>query len=513
MSQFRITQWFRDISISKKLNFTIGIMALLILMELFTLWFSLHLLSGVRAAVQQEGVWSKAQKDAINTLQQYAYSSDTLNHEKFIQFLEVNEWDRKAFLELKMDEPDPDKMWEGFVNSGVHPEDGNAIVDLFYYFNFISYVGECLDIFWTANELMVELRGLGNELHHNIVQNGPLDSEGISVLFTRLRDLNTDLTVLEANFSGTLGEAARWLDNLVLKLLFAIALTVEISGIFLAISLSRGISRGINEVIRVSKRVAAGDFDEKAEVYSKDEIGVLASSFNEMIDEVNQINQELKQFAYIASHDLQEPLSTIANFNALLQDPNTGWDEEKKNKVRRFIQDATLRMQGLIKDLMVFSRVGRNVEMGTVNMQVVIQDVVDQMQDTIAKTKAVITFSKLPTLIGNQIELNQLFQNLISNAIKFQKEDEIPQVNISYSGTANFHRFIVKDNGIGIPQKHQERIFAVFQRLHNANEYPGTGIGLATCKKIVNLHKGTLSVKSEEGKGSEFHFSFPKNLG
>ncbi|MFT5336620.1 MAG: chemotaxis family two-component system sensor kinase Cph1 [Sphingobacteriales bacterium] len=114
--------------------------------------------------------------------------------------------------------------------------------------------------------------------------------------------------------------------------------------------------------------------------------------------------------------------------------------------------------------------------------------------------------------MGNEVELNQLFQNLISNGIKFQNSSQVPEVDILYSSIPGFHKFVVKDNGIGIPKKHQDRIFAVFQRLHNTTDYPGTGIGLATCKKIVNLHKGELKVVSKEGKGSEFHIVLPKKF-
>lgn len=512
MFQFRINTWFRNISIRKKLNFTIGIMAMLIVVELLTLWGSLHILSGVRAAVQQEGVWSKAQKNAVNTLQQYAYSSDTSNYTHFITFLEINEWDKKAFKELEKEKPNRVIIHEAVVNSGVHPKDASAVIDIFYYFGFISYVEKSLNIFWQADELMLELRDIGTEMHANITQNSKLNSTEISILFDKLGELNKQLSLLEADFSNTMGESARWIDDLVLTLLFAIALTVEISGVLLAMSLSRGISKGINEVIRVSKKVAQGNFDVKAEVYSKDEIGVLANSFNDMINEVHHINKELKQFAYIASHDLQEPLNTIATFNAHLQDPNSDWDEAKKLKARQFISKATIRMQKLIKDLMDFSRVGRNAEMKPVNMQKLMQTVVEQLHDQITEAQAVVSFENLPIINGNKLELIRLFQNLISNAIKFQTKGKQSLVSIHYTDNLEHHEFVVKDNGIGINKDQQERIFEVFQRLHNSNEYPGTGIGLAICRKIISLHKGKLHVVSKEGIGSEFHVSIPKKL-
>jgi len=510
MKKGTLFHWFRNISIKKKLLFTVGIMAVLILLELFALRFSLYLLKGVRASVQQEGVWSKAQKDAVNVLQEMALSADVAEYEKFLSFLEVHENDKIAFSELKKDKPSKERMLKGFVDSGIHPEDANSVVDLFYYFGFISYVDKCISVFWEADGLMAELANFGIKFKAEVGKGTEMDPAVIEVYLKDLKLLNENLTELELLFSSTLGDAARWLDNVVLSFLLFIALTVEISGIILAISLSRGISRGIDEIVSVSKKVSEGDFKQKARVFSNDEIGALATSFNLMIQEVEQINNELKQFAYIASHDLQEPLSTIANFNELLEDPNTDWSEEKRRTVRRFIQDATKRMQNLIRDLMVFSRVGRNVEMAPVDMQVLMQEVVAQLQEAINNTDAEIEFENLPVITGNEVELNQLFQNLISNAIKFQDKTNIPKIQIRYTPLAKHHQFQVQDNGIGILPKHQSRIFEVFQRLHTASEYPGTGIGLSTCKKIVSIHKGEISLESEVGQGSCFTIRLPK---
>lgn len=487
-------------------------MAFLIISELFMLWSSLHLLSGVRGAIQVEGIWSKAQKNAVNTLQQYAYSSDTANYTYFNEYLIVHELDRTALSELKKPNPDRAVMLENIVKAGVHPDDASPLVDVFYYLNFLPSIDKALDIFWRSDERIVVLKSIGDEMHEKIIQNSSLTPSEIKVFFERINTLNSKFKSTEGDFIKTISKAGRWIDSMVFRILIAIALIVEITGLLIAISINRGISKGINEVIRVSKKVAKGNFEERAMVFSKDEIGILAESFNEMIDEVEVTQKELNQFVYIASHDLQEPLNTIGAFIAHLQDPKTDWDQAKRLKVKKFIGDATIRMQKLIRDLMDFTRINHYAKMERVNMQELMQIVVDQLDDRINKTKAVVTFSKLPNIIGNESELIRLFLNLISNALKFQNKNQQPFVDISYHSTIDSHHFVVKDNGIGILETQQERIFIIFQRLHSTTEYSGTGIGLAICKKIVNLHKGKIKVISQLGNGSEFHISIPKNL-
>jgi signal transduction histidine kinase len=487
-------------------------MAFLIVCEIFMLWFSLHLLSGVRGAIQVEGIWSKAQKNAVNTLQQYAQSADTSNYAYFNEYLKVHEHDKIALTELKKPEPSRQIMLDNIVEAGVHPRDAKPLVDVFYHLNFLTSIEKALGIFWKSDERIMVLKDIGDEMHAKITENGKLTPEEKRIFYERINTLNAKFKSSEGSFITTISTAGRWIDSMVFRILITIALIVQFTGIIMAVSINKGIAKGINEVIRVSQRVGKGDYDERAKVYSKDEIGVLAKSFNEMIDEVKTTNQELNQFVYIASHDLQEPLNTIGSIITHLLDPNTTWEEGQKIKVKKFIGNATVRMQNLIKDLMDFSRIGHHEKFENVDMQNLMQDVVDQLQGAIEQSKAKISFQQLPQIIGSEDQLNRLFQNLISNAIKFQNKGQLPEIEIRYQDLPNFNYFIVKDNGIGIRKEQHERIFEVFQRLNNSKEYPGTGIGLAICKKIVHLHKGQIKVVSELNKGTEFHISIPKNL-
>jgi PAS domain S-box-containing protein len=227
-------------------------------------------------------------------------------------------------------------------------------------------------------------------------------------------------------------------------------------------------------------------------------------------EELFRSNQELEQFAYVASHDLQEPLRTIANFVGLLEKTQCAKKDDEANNYLNFIISATSKMQNLIKDLLDYSRVGKSITFSIVDCNTILKDVLAGMGASIQGSNAKITYDILPKVKGNDIQLKQVFQNLISNSIKFRKKNSIPEIKISVEEKATEYIFAVKDNGIGIDEKHINKLFVLFQRLHPEAEYPGTGIGLATSKKIVLLHGGKIWVESKLGEGSNFYFTLPK---
>jgi signal transduction histidine kinase len=224
-------------------------------------------------------------------------------------------------------------------------------------------------------------------------------------------------------------------------------------------------------------------------------------------NELTSANKELEEFAYVASHDLQEPLQTITNFTGLLEKQYTGKLDEDADQYLGFILNASSKMRALIKDLLDLSRVGRDVKLTTVDCNAVLKEVMTQMEASLHQNKVKIRSSSLPVLSANEMGLSQLFQNLISNAIKFRVSDVDPEIEIAVEEKENEYLFSFKDNGIGIEEKYKSRIFIIFQRLHSADEYPGTGIGLAVCKKIIAQHNGKIWVESERGKGSIFYFT------
>lgn len=227
----------------------------------------------------------------------------------------------------------------------------------------------------------------------------------------------------------------------------------------------------------------------------------------EKLEAVVAKNKELEEFAYLASHDLREPLNTIRSYADLLESEHN-LDPDMQQYIS-FIKSSADRLNNLIQDLLEHSRIGSHGPAQMVGFGTVLQEVLQDLQATILDTKAKVIIGEMPTLWAYPKDIRLLFQNLISNAIKFQKPGEVPAVKVSAEKTRDAWHFIVQDNGIGIEERFQERVFLIFQRLHTDMEYEGTGIGLAHCKKIVDLHGGKLWLESEFGNGSKFHFTIP----
>lgn len=218
-------------------------------------------------------------------------------------------------------------------------------------------------------------------------------------------------------------------------------------------------------------------------------------------------SKEMEQFAYVASHDLREPLLTIRGYTELLdEDFSEDWDEDAKS-VLVFIQNAVNRMDALIHGLLDYSRLSQVKQLSAVKLDDVLQDVQEDLAAVIHSNDALIIVEKMPIVKGYPLEIKLLFQNLISNAIKFKKEGISPKIEISGKKIDKGWQFLVKDNGIGMEKRNLEKIFNIFSRLHSKEKYPGTGIGLANCKKIAELHNGQIWVESVPNEGSSFYFT------
>jgi PAS domain S-box-containing protein len=653
----KIVKWFRDISISKKLFFVVGIMALLIAAELFTLWFALNTLSSVRAFVGGEGLWSKAQKNAFYNLQKYSYTHNDHDYLLFQGYMKVPGGDHKTLLELTKQNPNLGIATQGFLEGRNHPHDVDGMIKLFRRFHNNYYIKKAITIWIEADSTINQLKPIGERLHTEIISRSP-SKENINKIIEEIDPINERLTILEDNFSYTLGEGSRWLENLILKILFIIALTVEFTGLFLTISVSIGITKGINEITRTADKVAKADFSDKAKIFSKDEIGQLAFSFNKMIDDLREninerglveqdlrkqkelykslietqsemgqgititenssiiyandalckmygyskdeildlpsfldivvpedrerlekrlkqrlsgietgdtgetaivrkngkiipieysirmikidqrvqllsvirnityrkkaenelkekteelmrSNAELEQFAYVASHDLQEPLRMINSFLQILSEKYKDQLDKDANEFIGFAIDGSNRMKNLIQSLLEYSRLNNINPFEQIDVNFLLNEVLQNLSTQIKENNAMIEVNELPKIYGDPLLIAQLFQNLIANAIKF-RTNKNPEIIISGEKTNNEYLFSVQDNGIGIQKEYADKIFIIFQRLNAKGKYPGTGIGLAICKKIVEQHGGKIWFESEINKGSTFYFTIKK---
>jgi PAS domain S-box-containing protein len=278
-------------------------------------------------------------------------------------------------------------------------------------------------------------------------------------------------------------------------------------------------------ILRDGAVVAIIGVGNKATDYTQDDIGVLQALALPVMDlvaikqseevarqaaaELARSNKELEQFGYVASHDLQEPLRMVTGFVTLLQQRYQGRLDANADEYIGFAVEGVTRMQALITDLLAYSRVGDKVKaLAPADLGAALVRALANLKTSIEEVGAVIMGDELPTVSGNPGQLTQLFQNLIGNAIKFRGERK-PEIHVGAERKDGEWLFAVRDNGIGLDMKHKDRIFQVFQRLHTREAYPGTGIGLAICKKIVERHGGRIWVESQPGQGSTFYFTMP----
>ncbi|MGP3914044.1 sensor histidine kinase [Nonomuraea sp. 10N515B] len=309
--------------------------------------------------------------------------------------------------------------------------------------------------------------------------------------------------------------------NAALIVLFAVLLAC---GVGLAIIVRYAVLKPIDQLTDQVRKVAAGDFDHTLQVDRPAELAELSSHLDAMRDrvvsawrvasdqaeELRRSNGELEQFAYVASHDLQEPLRKVASFTQMLEQRYSEQLDERARQYIHYAVDGAKRMQLLINDLLDFSRVGRATGERTVtDSGEALNQALENLSATLEDTETTVTRDDLPKVKGNRLQLTQLFQNLIENAIKFRSEAP-PRVHIGVKRSGDMWEFSCSDNGIGVESKYADRIFLIFQRLHPRDVYPGTGIGLALCRKIVEYHGGQMWLdKSAEGQGATFRWTLP----
>jgi signal transduction histidine kinase/DNA-binding XRE family transcriptional regulator len=299
---------------------------------------------------------------------------------------------------------------------------------------------------------------------------------------------------------------------------------VAVFCLLIALLISRRIIRPVNELQRHAHRIGEGRLDQRVHVQGPAELEELGRALNIMsaqlaaaraeLEQTNadltRSNRDLEQFAYIASHDLQEPLRAVAGFTTLLQQRYRGKLDEKADNYIGFVVDGVSRMQALIHGLLEYSRVNtRGGVPEPVRADQALKEAVANLQTAIERSGATVTATPLPMVRADLAQLTHVFQNLIENGIKFRSERP-PEIEVGARSQDGTWLFWVRDNGIGLDPQYADRIFMIFQRLHTRDKYPGTGIGLAICKRIVERHGGKIWVESQPGRGATFYFTLPE---
>jgi signal transduction histidine kinase len=354
-----------------------------------------------------------------------------------------------------------------------------------------------------------------------------------STVLQAMARLRTDTTAVRDD----LRERVTSSNTLLVVLLFSAAGVVLVSGLLLALLLRRLVTRPVVDLAAEVRRVAGGDYEHDINGGGPPELARLARDVNGMrkqiaadltevraaqarVEEANRLletqaeeltrsNRDLEQFAYVASHDLQEPLRKVASFCQLLQRRYSGQLDERADQYIYFAVDGAQRMQRLINDLLAFSRIGR-VTAGfvEVDMNRVVDDVIAQREPANGR----ISRGELPVVQGEEPLLTALVTNLVGNAVKFRKPDTRLEIHIDATRTGDEWELSVRDNGIGIGEEFAEKVFVIFQRLHSKEAYPGTGIGLAICKKIVEYHGGRIWVDTDHRDGTLIRFTLPATV-
>jgi signal transduction histidine kinase len=354
-----------------------------------------------------------------------------------------------------------------------------------------------------------------------------LPADAFDPVRTRLAALDERLVTARQDGRRALGDA-RELRNTVFLTAFA-ALLLLIAAI--AVLLRVAVVRPLHRLGRAARRVADGDFTHELPPGGPADVAALGRDVEAMrhrlVDaltvtqqarddleqreaELRRSNADLEQFAYVASHDLQEPLRKVASFCQMLQRRYADALDDRAQQYIGFAVDGATRMQRLINDLLTFSRIGRVYDgKQAVDLNEVVDRVEDSLAVSIGETGARIVRPKLPTVAGDVTLLTMLWQNLLGNAIKFRRPGEPPRVEITATETDDGWTFAVSDNGIGIDPEFADKIFVIFQRLHPRDRYEGTGIGLAVCKKVIEHHGGEIELDPSYGEGARLVFTLP----
>ncbi len=526
--------FWKRLSISRKLYTVVGAMAFLIVGELVILGFAMDTLAAIRAFIQGEGTWSKAQKNSVFHLQRYAFTGNAEDYRVFVSYLDVFEGDRLARLELMKAQPNYDVIRTGLLQGKFHSDDIPSVVRLIQRFDQVSYVKNAL-VSWTeGDDLMGKLTESARE-YHQLVLSGKSGSQRASELVSVIESMNEKLTHVETEFSASLAAGARWLEQLILSVLFMVVLTVETSGLTLTFLISRALGRDLKELGEVAQKIGSGDYRARVQVQSRDEIGTLAESLNvmgtllersygdlekrvkERTDELDKALLARDRFLSVASHELRTPLSSLSLQFQLRQkkarsDSFEGFTVEQWRKMVEDDEKQMKRLIRLVGDMLDTSRIQAglfSLQVEDVDLLPLVRTVVGRIADRQLDRIRITADDSSGPISGfwDPYRLEQVIVNLLTNAFKYGGTDEI-LIHLQRRGNDIVLR--IEDRGIGIDPNDYDRIFIPFERVAPSTfAAGGMGLGLHIVKGIVDAHGGKIEVSSQLGVGTKFSVTLP----
>lgn len=511
-----LKRW-RDLKVSRKLYVVVGAMAVLIAVELFTLYFAMTTLSAVRAFVGGEGLWSKAQKSGVLHLQQYASTGDRQYYLQFLEDMKVPAGDHRARLELEKPVMDMAKFREGFLAGQNHPDDIIPMKNLMRRFHEVPQLAKAVEHWKQGDALTRELIALGAKLDRQMRsrQAGP---DRIIKIMRDIFNLDNKLTKVETMFSSQLGEASRWLEKVLMVLLLMAVITIEGTGLFLTISFGRGLTRDLSELNDAATRVGRGDFTPQVKVRSNDELGQLAMALNTMTANLKAQTSERMSAEHASetknlflanmSHEIRTPLNAILGFSEILADPELA--PADRARYAAIIQRTGASLTAIIDDILEVSKVEAEkieIEMKAFSLDQLVSDLEAVLKLKCEEKGILLNFEKMgfvaEQIKSDPLRLRQILTNIVGNSIKFT---ESGSVRIRYGVVNNDLAFHVEDTGGGISAEQREKLFKPFSQGDDSvrKKYGGTGLGLLISQSLAKLLGGSVELVRSSDTGTLF---------
>jgi signal transduction histidine kinase len=528
----RLSHRLASLSIPTKVNLVIAVFVVIIAALVILGYWGMEVFSGARAYVGGEGLWSKSQKHAVYYLSKYATSRQETDYESYLRAIAVPLGDKKARLELEKAAPDYAVVYQGFAEGRNHPADHWIMSRFFRWFRHIPYVSRAVVIWTEADALIARLIERGEELRAGI-STGQMSQRRIDALLADVEAIDMGLTVLEDDFSFTLGAAARWAKGFLALTMLVAAIVFVAAGVCMGLLISKHLRRELFALSDGAVRVSRGDLEHRIPVISDDEVGALTVTFNSMTEElatsraqINQLNadlerrviertgqleaanKELEAFSYSVSHDLRAPLRAIDGFSqALLEEYSGKLDGPGQHYLTR-VRAGSHHMAQLIDDLLNLSRVTRSeIHRVPVDLSALARAVATELQRAQPDRTVTVEIDPGLTVQGDPGLLRVALENLLGNSWKFTRKHTDARIALGATRRGGERTFFVRDDGAGFDMAYADKLFHPFQRLHSSEEFEGTGIGLATVQRIVHRHGGRVWGEGAVEKGATFYFT------